>query len=152
MSRKPCLVLLLQGHPTLSAVHNSVLWGLSDSHHHTRVHINLHFSQSRRFRAAVPKSGLSESLGVGVDSWASLSNQLQQKLGSGEGGSPESHLPILSQSARLGGCQLLEKICIDPWTPWELVDEETHPISIAIIFFQKEGAGKWFVDLRPLML
>ena len=87
-----------------------------------------------------------------MDSWASLSNQLQQKLGSGEGGSPESHLPILSQSARLGGCQLLEKICIDPGTPWELVDEETHPISIAIIFFQKEGAGKWFVDLRPLML
>lgn len=35
---------------------------------------------------------------------------------------------------------------------WELVDEETHPISVAIIFFQKEQAGKWFVDLRPLML
>lgn len=92
-------------------------------------------------------------MGVGVDSWASLSNLLQQKLEVGrEGVSPESHLPLLSQSARVGGCQLLEKVCINPWTPWELVDEETHPISIAIIFFQKEQAGKWFVDLRPLML
>lgn len=59
---------------------------LLDSYHHTRVHSNVHFSQSRRFRAAVPKSGLSESLGLGVDSWALPSNQLQQKLGAGREG------------------------------------------------------------------